>query len=218
MTHTDILNQLAEKHGYKHYLEIGVQNPVNNFNRIICPYKTGVDPCQHPGIYEGSFHQMDSNSYFRRALPLIKGHPEPVEGSPEAWNTQPYDLIFIDGLHHWEQVLIDLINAYNALAPGGSIVVHDLLPTSEAMQQVPRGSVSEWTGDGWKAWNLNYINVCVDFEQIFILNHDYGCGVLYRKLELQSVSPIRIWDYSEFVRFKEENEVKDFEHIEFLKP
>ena len=43
------------------------------------------------------------------------------------WNTlgSPFDLIFIDGAHHYEFVARDTENARAHLAPGGAIVWHD---------------------------------------------------------------------------------------------
>ena len=42
--HTQLLNVLIKKHNLKSYLEIGVQNPANNFDKIECDSKVGVDP------------------------------------------------------------------------------------------------------------------------------------------------------------------------------
>lgn len=43
-----------------------------------------------------------------------------------------YDVVFIDGLHSYEQVLRDLLNSWSVLAPGGVIVVDDILPSTYA--------------------------------------------------------------------------------------
>ena len=42
--HTQLLNALIEKYNLKSYLEIGVQNPTNNFDKVNCKEKWGVDP------------------------------------------------------------------------------------------------------------------------------------------------------------------------------
>ncbi len=162
MNHTEVLNQLAEKFGYKTYLEIGVQNPENNFNKIICPSKTGVDPDMHTGAeYDGHFFYMPSNEFFRK-------------------NKNSYDLIFIDGLHEWEQVFIDFINAMNVINHHGSIVLHDCLPENKAMQEVPR-QTKEWTGDTWKAVSLA-IKYSFLFEKFYVIESDYGIGIFQNLL------------------------------------
>lgn len=165
MNHTQILNRLAEVHGYQKYLEIGVQNPENNFNKIICREKYGVDPVRAPDHvkYDGEFYQMDSNAFFRMF-------------SSNGGNAE-FDLIFIDGLHEWEQCLIDIINSIKMLDTGGSIVIHDLLPVSRSMQAIPRTS-KEWTGDVWRAWMYAEQFLQHDFSSWEILDCDYGVGVL----------------------------------------
>ena len=42
--HTQLLNYLIERYGLKSYLEIGLQNPANNFDKINANVKVGVDP------------------------------------------------------------------------------------------------------------------------------------------------------------------------------
>lgn len=42
--HTQLLNYLIERYGLKSYLEIGLQNPANNFDKINAWLKIGVDP------------------------------------------------------------------------------------------------------------------------------------------------------------------------------
>ena len=61
-----------------------------------------------------------------------------------------FDLIFIDGLHHADQVKKDLVNSFRQLNPGGVIVMHDCNPPTEATTCVPRGSQREWCGDTYK--------------------------------------------------------------------
>lgn len=44
---------------------------------------------------------------------------------------QKFDLVFIDGLHHSDQVLKDINNSLSFLEPNGVIMCHDILPSSE---------------------------------------------------------------------------------------
>ena len=44
MVRTDIINFLIEQHGLKTYLEIGLDNPDANFNKVNCRFKHSVDP------------------------------------------------------------------------------------------------------------------------------------------------------------------------------
>ena len=68
----------------------------------------------------------------------------------------------------------DIRNSLKYLSDGGTIVMHDCNPTTEAMQQVPRIQ-NEWTGDTWKAF-VAYR--CKDDLDMFVVDTDYGCGII----------------------------------------
>jgi SAM-dependent methyltransferase len=127
MTRTEIIQSLIDLHGYKSYLEIGVQNGVN-FNAIKCKSKVGVDPDRK----SKATIFLPSDLFF-------------------TLNSETFDIIFIDGLHEADQVMRDLENAYVCLNKGGVIVVHDCNPEKEIHQRVPRES-KVWNGDVWKAF------------------------------------------------------------------
>ena len=126
--HTQLLNALIENYNLKSYLEIGVQNPENNFDKIKAKMKFGVDPDEsinHPMIYTGT-----SDEYFT------------------GYDTI-HDLIFIDGLHHADQVKRDFENSLRYLSDNGYIVIHDVLPENESGTIVPR-ETKQWWGDVYK--------------------------------------------------------------------
>ena len=153
MRRWDIVNTLIEKINAKKYLEIGIANN-ENFSKINCDYKVGVDPDKNVECT----HNVTSNEFF-------------------ANNTEIFDVIFIDGLHHASQVYEDIQNSLNCLSSNGYIVCHDMNPTKEAIQRVPR-ETDEWTGDCWKAW----IKFRMENENLnmFVVDTDYGCGVISR--------------------------------------
>lgn len=159
---TDIINKLAITFGYKSYLEIGVSDPESNFNKIRAEYKVSVDPRKD---YQFT-HNLTSDEFF-------------------AINQDKFDLIFIDGLHHQNQVYRDIQNALKALSEGGTIVCHDMSPPNEDGQKVPQ-IVGEWCGDCWKAWmkhRIFYSNL-----NMFVVDTDYGVGIIRKGI--QSVLPI----------------------------
>jgi hypothetical protein len=134
-TRTDLLNHLAQKYNLQRYLEIGVQVPELNFDKIICPYKTGVDP--DPAARASL--QMTSDEFF--ASKLVE-----KDGKRFLW-----DLVFIDGLHTAEQVKKDFENALKHLSPNGFIVLHDCNPEKEEHTIVPRPTkTGHWNGDIYK--------------------------------------------------------------------
>ncbi len=151
----DIINSLIKKYEYTSYLEIGVQNK-NCFNKIECKYKVSVDPDK---MTDADFN-ITSNEYFDQLTPEVK-----------------FDIVFIDGLHHYDQVLLDIKNSLLHLNEGGTIICHDVLPTTELMQD-RNDSGGEWTGDVWKA--IATLRVNDTSLQIYTIDTDYGCAVIQR--------------------------------------
>jgi hypothetical protein len=151
----DIINLLIRKYDYRTYLEIGVQNK-NCFNKVNCNYKISVDPDQ---ATDADFN-ITSDEYFEKLSSKVK-----------------FDIIFIDGLHHDDQLLTDIKNSLLHLNEGGTIVCHDILPTTEAMQQRADNG-GEWTGDVWKA--IANLRVNDTSLQIHTIDTDYGCAVIQR--------------------------------------
>jgi SAM-dependent methyltransferase len=121
---TRILNAIIRRFGYSSYLEIGIGDGAN-FDAIRCAQKQSVDPGSVEALRPAS-QSMTSVQFF-------------------ALNTETFDLIFIDGLHHADVVERDIRNSLARLNPGGMIVCHDINPSSEVMQRVPREQ-AEWTG------------------------------------------------------------------------
>jgi hypothetical protein len=153
---TTILNTLIERHNYHSYLEIGQGHRGQNFGWINCRIKIGVDPNKTLN----AAYQMTSDEFF-------------------AINNDMFGLIFIDGLHHADQVERDIINALNVLNDNGTIVVHDCNPTTKEMQIVPlpRGQAA-WTGDVWKTW-VKLRATRPDLKMV-VIDTDSGCGIIRR--------------------------------------
>ena len=93
-------------------------------------------------------------------------------------NKDKFDCIFIDGLHHYNQVLKDIDNSLNVLNSNGIILMHDCLPQSLNAQSVPRTEAT-WNGDVWKALankrflnNLDCYTICADQGIGVILKRD----------------------------------------------
>ena len=144
----DLIKYLINKNNYKNYLEIGCdQNQL--FSKIEIENKTGVDP------ESGGNIKTTSDDFFLN-------------------NAEKFDIIFIDGLHIYEQVKKDILNSINCLNDGGIVLVHDCMPDSLAKQAVPRFKM-KWNGDVWKA--------IVDLRQnkdldIYTCEMDEGIGVV----------------------------------------
>lgn len=172
MKRWNLLNTIIEKNGYTEYLEIGIR-PKGNISRIKCENIDGVDP-NKPAKYH-----MTSDEFFEQ-IP----------------NTKKYDIIFIDGLHIYEQVIRDIHNSLNYLRENGTIVMHDCNPKTRKHQAVPRESKA-WNGTVWKAFvelrctNKN-LTMCV-------VDMDHGCGIIRRgSQDVYEKAPLKkclTWEY-----------------------
>ena len=159
MKRTDIINNFIQKFGYNSYLEIGTQNPSGNFNQVKIKNKYSVEPFPSEGLSTNDYSFVGtSDDYFNFIGDDTK-----------------FDIIFIDGLHHSDQVLKDIENSLNHLSDNGTIVCHDCLPTTEKMQE-RNDHGGEWTGDVWKAIaELRVERIDLDIK---VVNTDYGCGII----------------------------------------
>jgi len=158
----EIIQQLITEKKYKRYLEIGVGNG-SNFRKIRAEEKTGVDP-DLPSTFTdrgGNFLFKGTSDDFFAQLP---------EGSK-------FDIIFIDGLHHAEQVEKDIIASWGVLKKTGMIVIHDVKPYTKEMQEVPRKQ-DQWTGDVWRA----YLGFTEKYPKIKceMLPEKYGLGTIIK--------------------------------------
>lgn len=146
MDRMELINALIERGRYTRYLEIGCQVDIS-FNAIRAEVKVGVDPVS------GGTVRMRSDDYFR---------------STDAM----FDLIFIDGDHHHDQVARDIDNALMHLEPNGTIVMHDCLPPDPTYETV------HFCGTAWRAF-LSRTRTRPDLES-FCGDFDFGVGIVRR--------------------------------------
>jgi hypothetical protein len=177
-TRTDLINFLIKKHGYKRYLEIGVQNTAQNFDKIYVEYKVCVDP--DPKAKAN--YCLKSDEFFDNC------HDTFMEGIK-------FDIIFIDGLHTAEQVGKDFQNSLKVLSPNGCIVLHDCNPLKYEHTIVPRPTErGHWNGDVYKV-AVELARQPFRFQTVDI---DNGCGVYYKSglRTYKDVGPdVYDWDY-----------------------
>ena len=152
----EIINLLIEKHDYERYLEVGAKDGVC-FNRVKCAHKYGIDI--KPLIANPNVQTISSDEYFR-TTPFVL-----------------YDIIFIDGDHHEEQVDRDIQNSLKCLASNGTIVMHDCSPkiAAHAAPERKEGQVL-WSGTAYKSY-LKLRRTDTELE-MFVVDIDWGCGII----------------------------------------
>lgn len=143
------VNLLLKKFENPAYLEIGCASNAL-FDSVPVLKKTGVDP------FSGGNVRKTSDAFF--------------EG-----NEARFDVIFIDGLHTYEQVRRDVLNSIKSLNEGGWIALHDMLPRTWIEQHVPIVSTGAWTGNVWKVAFELIETEGIEFK---ILKIDHGVGVI----------------------------------------
>ncbi len=119
-----VIQKIIDSKKFENYLEIGCDQD-ENFSQIRIKNKIGVDP------KSGGTHRMTSDEFFKN-------------------NNLKFDVIFLDGLHTYQQTILDINNSIKVLRNEGIILVHDCLPKKIWNQVVPR-LYGHWNGDVWKA-------------------------------------------------------------------
>src|SRR5262245_53675449 len=97
-----VVNLLLSKKTDPSYLEIGCESNAM-FNSVPALHKVGVDPAS------GGTERKTSDEFFEA-------------------NTDLFDVVFIDGLHTYEQARRDVINSIKCLKEDGWVALHDMLP------------------------------------------------------------------------------------------
>ncbi len=186
----DLIDYLINKYKYSDYLEIGCDQD-QLFSKVRIKNKTGVDPISGGNI------RKTSDEFFRE-------------------NKNKFDIIFIDGLHTYNQVKKDILNSINCLKDEGIVLVHDCMPDSLSKQAVPRYRMS-WNGDVWKA--------IVDLRQneyleIYTCKIDQGIGVIKKKrnssiLKLEkNIKDLKFKDYyKNYVKYLRVVDLKEFQKL-----
>ena len=176
-TRYEIIQKLIDKKKYLNYLEIGCFKN-DNFDKIKAKKKVGVDPISGGNV------RLTSDDFFKI-------------------NKDFFDIIFIDGLHIFEQVRKDILNSLNLLNPNGMILLHDCLPSKNRDQMVPR-SHENWNGDVWKA-----IVECRTLKNIdtYTCLADQGLGIIFKRpnqnsldLDVSNFKEMKFKDY--YINYK----------------
>jgi len=147
----EIIQRIINKQNYKKYLEIGCDND-ENFSNISIDNKIGVDPLK------GGTLRMTSDDFFKQ-------------------NSQLFDLVFLDGLHTYEQTIKDINNSLKFLDNKGIIIIYDCLPKKIWNQIVPR-MYGHWNGDVWKA--IVHARTYEDADT-YTLKADHGLGIIFKR-------------------------------------
>lgn len=168
------------------YFEIGVQTGLCFF-KIKADKKVAIDPefiikptkklrayIKNWSNFNNKFFELTSDDFFAQQKDYIKA----IGG---------IDVIFVDGLHLYEQTHLDIVNALQYLNKDGIVLIHDCNPltegaavrahtSAEAALLAPEGWAYIWNGDVWKA--IAQLRSERDDLEIMVFNTDHGMGMV----------------------------------------
>ena len=151
VTSHERLNAVLERLPGSRYLEIGVALGTTFFH-VDANHKVAVDPrfrfdprerADHP---HETYHPISSDDYFIQAFS----------------SSEPFDLIFLDGLHTYPQTLRDFLSSMALAHPSTVWLIDDTVPTSavaadpdlqrvrQVRAQLDQAEDQTWMGDVFK--------------------------------------------------------------------
>lgn len=171
ITHSkvDIINALADIHGWQSYLEICTTTTGNYYADID---RSRFNIC-HRLMYNNPGHFDDSLG--------IEFHSADLDISACLLQIQAmkqkYDVILIDPWHEYQTSYRDLVAAFNLLKTGGRLVVHDCRPTQLEIAS-PTYIPGAWCGVTYKAY-LDFVTTTPALGY-YTIDVDYGCGIIQK--------------------------------------
>ncbi|MBU2634663.1 MAG: class I SAM-dependent methyltransferase [Nanoarchaeota archaeon] len=224
MERVRVIQEILNKIKGRNYLEIGVANG-DTFTSIDAMLKIGVDPGNPSDKIKEiigdniNYFQMKSDDFFKNS-----------ENIPYDYKI---DVVFIDGLHEFKQVIRDVENCLKYLNKRGVIILHDCNPFNE-ITSIPANSYEEakkkaiskglnwtgaWNGDVWKA--IVYLRSKHNDLNIFTFDCDCGLGIItkgkpecildysFKDIESMTYDDLKL-NRKKFLNFKELDFFQDF--------
>ena len=174
-----VMRRILKLYADPRYLEIGVCQG-KTFDKVPAIRKVAVDPAfrfdhvamqqAHP---EATYHPVPSDDYFAQ-------HAAPDD---------EFDLIYLDGLHVYDQTLRDLLNGLEHLQPRGVIVIDDTVPPTslaairerrdfDAERRRTGSDRLEWMGDVYKV--VHFIQAFCPYLRYATIENNHGQTVVWR--------------------------------------
>ncbi len=175
-----VIARLLSRFDQPRYLEIGV-NRGQTFHRVRAAEMVAVDPdflfdheaaaAERP---RATYHQVTSDEYFGSII-----------GDDEL-----FDVIFVDGLHTFDQTLRDLLNALEHLAPRGVLVIDDVRPpfydaslrdhdTAVRVRDLTGQDKPVWMGDVYRL--IWFIDSFLQHLTYRTISNNHGQAVVWRQ-------------------------------------
>lgn len=183
-----ILNKKFSNQG--HYLEIGCDLD-QTFSKIINKNKIGIDPVR------GGNLKLNSKDFF------------------EDYNSQKFDMIFIDGSHLIEDVFYDTVQSIASLNLGGYVLLDDVLPNNYFNTFRKRITLHSFQD----AYKILFLLMELKFIELYLIPHDHGMALFklidepdFEKLKYD-FSKIGFDNYLELLEDNRFSFINDFDEL-----
>lgn len=127
------------------YMEIGVATGRSLALARAGTLALGVDPA----LADGSSRAYFSPENTPRLYAMTSDEFFDCHDVRQEMGAPCFDVAFIDGLHHFDQVLRDFICLERLAGPDSVVLIHDCLPVHPLVAMRERSTLF-WTGDVWK--------------------------------------------------------------------
>lgn len=177
----EVLRAFLDLFDQPRYLEIGVSKGTT-FHHLEAAFQVAVDPrfrfdWEAEKAHRGPnthYHEVTSDVYFGSIID----------------RDQEFDVIYLDGLHTFEQTLRDFTNALAHLAEGGVIVIDDVKPSAyhaslpnpasyQKVRQYVKDERRAWMGDVYKL--LWFIDTFYQSLSYATISNNHGQAVVWRE-------------------------------------
>jgi hypothetical protein len=197
VSRAEVVQALVNLYDDPSYLEIGVYLG-ETFRAVKAKRKVAVDPAfkispKDREIGESvAYHEVSSDIYFGEI----------------ASSDKKFDVIYLDGLHTFEQTLRDLLNSEAYLKPNGVVIIDDVVPNSylsslrdfQTFEEVRRATGSEdgsWMGDVFRL--VFFIDAFFQQYSYATVSENHGQLVLWRdRREGKNLSSLLVGEISHF--------------------
>jgi len=190
MERATVIQSILDLYQSPNYLEIGVDQGVTfrvlrASRKVAVDVKFAFDVAEARTAPECDYHEVTSDAFF----------------AGRAASETKFDVVFIDGLHTFDQTLRDMLNASYVLADGGTIIIDDVMPSSYAASlpdldytrqfwaatNNPDGS---WMGDVYKL--VFFIQDYLGSFSYATVEENHGQTVLWRKSRDIRTAPAQV--------------------------
>ena len=114
------------------------------------------------------------------------------------------DICLVDAFHSYDCTTRDLTIAYELLADGGVLVVHDCSPPNEAWAS-PTFASCDWSGESYRSY-LDFVLTRDDLDYCTV-DVDYGCGIIFKNRTADMVGPVESKIVAEWLEAHNDSEL-----------